>query len=162
MSSPSIWIELFNLHRADLVASMCLMTKKKVATASIERDYSILPEQHHFFDMRGEHLKSMTIVKGKKRKSYVLFQWQPPSSSSLHACACGGWCSGLLLVWVFWGMFSLLCPFRSRSISGASSGLSTSPLSSPRVSGAASRSVGPIHSHMLDAFWHLLLQSCGS
>uniref|UniRef100_A0A8C0FHL3 BR serine/threonine kinase 2 n=1 Tax=Bubo bubo TaxID=30461 RepID=A0A8C0FHL3_BUBBB len=38
---------------------------------------------------------------------------------------------------------------RSRSISGASSGLSTSPLSSPRVSGAASRSVGPIHSHIL-------------
>lgn len=60
------------MHRADLVASICLMTKKKVATASIERDYSILPEQHHFFDMRGEHLKSMTIVKGKERKERVM------------------------------------------------------------------------------------------
>lgn len=152
------WIQQFSLHRSDVVASRGLMTKKKVATPLIKMDYSILPEQQHFFVLRVGQLRNVRVVDGK---SHVLFQWQPPSSS-LHACACGGWCSGLLLVQVFWGLFSLLCPFRSRSISGASSGLSTSPLSSPRVSGAASRSVGPVHSHMLDAFQHLLLQSCGS
>ena len=158
LDSP-FWIQQLSLHRSDIVASTCLMTKKKVATPLMKRDYSVLPEQQHFFVLRVGRLKNVIVV---ERKSHVLFQWQPPSSSLLHACACGGWCSGLLLVQVFWGLFSLLCPFRSRSISGASSGLSTSPLSSPRVSGAASRSVSPIHSHMLDAFRHLLLQSCGS
>lgn len=84
----------------------------------------------------------------------------PPSPHVMPVPAVAG-VQGYCLFTFSEGLF-LLCPFRSRSISGASSGLSTSPLSSPRVSGSASRSVGPVHSHMLDAFQHLLLQSHGS
>ncbi len=47
-----------------------------------------------------------------------------------------------------------LCPHRSRSISGASSGLSTSPLSSPRVSNSTPSTPAslcpPISTHLLN------------
>lgn len=73
MSSPSFWIVLFNLHRADLVASMCLMTKKKVVTALIKRDSSILPEQQHFFDLRGEQLKKTDYSERKEKDRITSF-----------------------------------------------------------------------------------------
>lgn len=47
------------------------MTKKKVATPLIKMDYSILPEQQHFFVLRVGQLRNVRVVDGK---SHVLFQ----------------------------------------------------------------------------------------
>lgn len=154
------WIQQFHLHRPDAVVFKDLMAKNMVATPVMKRDYSFLIEQAAFLRVLlwEEQLKSVTVVRGKSRAFPVTV-----SLLLLTSCLCLQWLVFRVIACLhFLRAFFLLCPFRSRSISGASSGLSTSPLSSPRVSGSASRSVGPVHSHMLDAFQHLLLQSHGS